>query len=90
MSQPTEKHLLELGMWHEEHRRNCTDPHKRMEFCMRAINELLYFMADIVEDIQRLEGRRAPHNGILLPGMYGYSREITRMREADESMSAHW
>ena len=85
MSRQTEKQLLELGMWHEEHRRNCTDPHKRMEFCMRAINEILYVMAGLAEDIQRLENRKRANGGILLPGMYGYSTEITRLREGLDS-----
>ena len=85
MSLPTEKQLLDLGMWHEEHRRNCTDPEKRMEFCMRAINEILYFLASVVEDVQRLENRKRANGGILLPGMYGYSTEITRLREAEDA-----
>lgn len=83
MSRRTEKQLLDLGLWHEEHRSNCTDPAMRMEFCMRAVNEILFYLASVAEDIQHLEGRKRVNGGILLPGMYNYSSEITRLREED-------
>lgn len=83
MSRRTEKQLLELGLWHEENRRNCTDPIKRMEFCMRAVNEILFYLASVAEDIQALENRKRINGGILLPGAYNYSSEITRIREED-------
>lgn len=83
MSRETEKRLLDVGMWFEEHRRNCTDPEKRMEFCMRGIEHILWLLSYYTEDIQELENRKRANGGVLMPGMYNFNSIISEWRERE-------
>lgn len=58
MSQQTEEKLRDFAVWYKHHVDGVTDPEQIMRFQQKAINELIWLTTYLVEDIQKLEGRR--------------------------------
>ena len=80
MSRETEKKLLDVGLWFEHNRRNTLDPVQRMDFCMRALEHIIWLTSYVVEDIKRLEGYKERDVKIILPFGANYEPAIDELR----------
>lgn len=58
MGQKLDQELLDVAKWWTYHKDECTDVHKRLEFQDKAIDHLLWVLGRVVEDLQKVEGRR--------------------------------
>lgn len=58
MSRELDQEVVEIGKWFAYHKREATDPDKRLEFLEKTCENLIWALARAVKDIQVLEGRR--------------------------------
>ena len=67
MSAESEAKLRDIVIWFKEHQKEASDIEKRLELQERVIDNLIWYLSYLVEDIQRLEHRHPSQTSIVLP-----------------------
>jgi hypothetical protein len=58
MSKALDQEVLDIAKWYNYHKAECTDVAKRTEFLEKTCDHLIWVLARVTMDLQKLEHRR--------------------------------
>lgn len=59
--------LKDLAIWYAQHINDTDDPKLNVQFLKKALDNIMWIMAGMMEDIHKMEGRKTDRSSIIVP-----------------------